>query len=63
MDELAQESGVLLLLGEDRGLCGEALGAPEPAGCPVCQGPGDGQLPYQGKDVVILHDKKHFKRH
>ena len=58
VDELAQQGWVLLLFGEDGCFCGEALGTPESACGPVCEGPRDAQLPYQGKYVVILHNRE-----
>ena len=57
VDELTKQSGVLLLLGEDWGFCCEAIGTPEPTGCPVCERPWDAQLSDQGKDVVILNSR------
>jgi len=57
VDELTKQSRVLLLLGEDWSFCCEAVGTPEPTGCPVCQRPGNAQLSNQGKDVVILNSR------
>lgn len=57
MNELTKQSGVLLLLGEDWGFCCEAVGTPEPAGCPVCERPRNAQLSNQGKDVVVLNSR------
>ena len=54
--ELAQQGGQAWQLGEHRGFNGQALvGAPEAAGLPVCEGPGDAQLCHESEDVVVLH--------
>ena len=44
VDELAKQCGQARLGGEDRALNPEALGTPEAALGPVCEGPGYAQL-------------------
>lgn len=60
VNELPQQGRVLLLLGEDRGLCGEATWTPKAACGPVCEGVRNPHLFHQCKDVVILQVAKHF---
>lgn len=60
VNELPQQGRVLLLLGKDRGLCGEAAWTPEAACGPVCEGVRNPHLFHQCKDVVILQVAKHF---
>lgn len=52
--KLAEHGGQLRPPRKHGGLGGEPLGGPEPAGGPVCEGPGDAQLPHQRKYVVVL---------
>lgn len=56
--KLAEHGGQLGPPRKHGGLCGETLGGPEPAGGPVCEGPGDAQLPHQRKYIVVLRRSK-----